>query len=393
MFNVTILKMKDIIKISIGFAIILFVIVGITKNFQKNTKKEEKISTTIETEISTLSENSMIKCIEQVIPITAKINQEQKETTKEEDNKEDTNILEEMLKTQISSIKAMEETKSQNENNENKIEEKEENTEPEQQEQIQLAETGVTTQIITNNPISENSNVTYGKVKIKNQTTYNLTEEMLQPDITIENKNIILFHTHSCESYTSSEKYPYTPTGNFRTTDLNFTVTRVGTELENHLKQYNYNVIHNTDYHDYPSYNGSYTKSLSTVENILKTNQSDIIIDIHRDAIGSRSDYAPTVKIGDTDEAAQIMFVIGTNEGGLWHPNWNQNLKFAIKIQEKAEEMYPGLFKPIMLTKSRYNQHTGKYASIIEVGATGNTLEQCLNSMKYLAKVMDEVLK
>lgn len=253
--------------------------------------------------------------------------------------------------------------------------------------------TGVTTQVITNKPITESYNVEYGKVKIKNETSYELTQEMLTPDITIENKNVLLFHTHSCESYTSSEKYPYTPTGTFRTTDLNFTVTRVGTELETYLKQYNYTVVHNTDYHDYPSYNGSYTRSLETVQNILGTYSSDIIIDIHRDAIGSRSDYAPTVKIGDTDEAAQLMFVVGTNGGGLWHPNWNQNLKFAIKIQEKAEELYPGLFKPIMLTNSRYNQHTGKYASIIEVGATGNTLEQALTSMKYLAKVMNEVIQ
>ena len=256
-----------------------------------------------------------------------------------------------------------------------------------------VEEAGVKTEVITNNPITESYNVEYGKVKIKNETDYELTQEMLTPDITIENKNIILFHTHSCESYTSSEAYPYTPTGNYRTTDLNFTVTRVGTELETQLKQYNYNVVHNTDYHDYPAYNGSYTRSLKTVQNILQTTSADIIIDVHRDAIGSRSDYAPTVKIGDTDEAAQLMFVIGTNAGGLWHPNWNQNLKFAIKIQEKAEEMYPGLFKPIMLTKSRYNQHTGKYASIIEVGATGNTLEQCLTSMKYLAKVMNEVIQ
>ena len=80
-------------------------------------------------------------------------------------------------------------------------------------------------------------------------------------------------------------------------------------------------------------------------------------------------------------------------DGGLPHPNCNQNLKFAIKIQEKAEELYPGLFKPIMLTKSRYNQHTGEYANIIEVGATGNTLDQCLTSMKYLAKVMNEVIQ
>lgn len=28
----------------------------------------------------------------------------------------------------------------------------------------------------------------------------------------------------------------------------------------------------------------------------------------------------------------------------------------------------------------------------MEVGATGNTLEQCLTSMKYLAKVMEQVI-
>ena len=46
-----------------------------------------------------------------------------------------------------------------------------------------------------------------------------------------------------------------------------------------------------------------------------------------------------------------------------------------------------------MLTDSRYNQHTGKYANIMEVGATGNTMDECLNSMKYLAKIFDEVMK
>ena len=173
-----------------------------------------------------------------------------------------------------------------------------------------MAEVGLQTQVITNNPLKESYNTQYGKVKIKNETEYQLTDDILKPDITIENKNIILFHTHSCESYTSSDAYPYTPTGTYRTTDLNFTVTRVGTELENQLKQYNYNVVHDTSYHDYPAYNGSYTRSLATVENILKQTPADIIIDVQRDAIGSRSDYAPIVKIGENDVAAQIMFVI-----------------------------------------------------------------------------------
>ncbi len=310
MFNVTVLKMRDIFKVIIGITFLVVVVLGISKIFHKDTKENSKVVQKIENGIKALSQFSMINCMDQTIPTMSSINEEYKNIAKEDDQKENKNILQEMLKTQISSVNAIKESEeiTNKENNEN-IQENEKNQTEEKQE-IQLAQEGLQTQVITQNPISENSNVTYKNVKIKNQTSYTLTEEMLNPDITIENKNIVLFHTHSCESYTSSEKYPYTPTGTFRTTDLNFTVVRVGTELENQLKQYQYNVIHNTDYHDYPSYNGSYTRSLATVENILKTNPSDIIIDVHRDAVGSRSDYAPTVKIGDTDEAAQIMFVI-----------------------------------------------------------------------------------
>ena len=180
--------------------------------------------------------------------------------------------------------------------------------------------------------------------------------------------------------------------GNYRTTDLNYSVARVGDELTNFLSKYGFNVTHNKTYHDYPAYTGSYTRSLKTVQGILQNLNSDIIIDLHRDAIGSNDNYAPTVKIGD-DYCAQMMFVIGTDGGGLSHPNWNYNLKFAIKIQEVANRLYPGLFKPVILRNSRYNQHLGKAACIIEVGATGNTLEQSIGSMKYLSKVMEEALK
>lgn len=400
MFNITVLKARDLIKYLAGMIIAITAIILISKTFNKTEIKQPVIEKEVKNKIGILSGKSLISSLEQTMPAIKSINKEQKETAKENTKKSNNDILETMLYTQISSIKGIEKMKEDAE----KQEAKEEDVQTEQEE-IAKEETnaentnkepeqaGTKTEVITNNPIAENANVQYGNIKIKNQTDYTLTEDMLKPDIEITNKNIVLFHTHSCESYTSSPNYTYTPTGTFRTTDLNYTVVRVGTELENNLKQYNYNVVHSKDYHDYPAYNGSYTRSLATVENILKQTPSDIIIDVHRDAVGSRSDYAPTVKIGETDEAAQIMFVIGTNNGGLWHPNWNQNLKFAIKVQEKAEEMYPGLFKPIMLTKSRYNQHTGKYASIIEVGATGNTLDQCLTSMKYLAKVMNEVLK
>lgn len=404
MFNVTVLKIKDIVKYLVGTIILIGIIVYTTRFFaykpneQKIEKKQEKVSIT---ETLKIKSNTLKKCLNKTIPVMAELEKE-KESKKTTNN--ENKIFESFLETEISSIKGMEETeKEKNQTEDSNGSDNKKNTSDEnksdsnnsitEDEKIILASnSGIKTEVVTPNPIAENANVQYGKVKIKNQTTYNLTEVILNPNIKIDNKNILIFHTHSCESYTPSEKYQYSQTGNYRTTDKNYSVIRVGNELENYLKQYNINVIHDTSYHDYPSYTGSYTRSLQTVENILKTNQSDIIIDLHRDAVGSRPDYAPTVKIGE-DYAAQIMFVIGTNEGGLWHPNWQQNLKFAVKVQQKAEEMYPGLFKPIMLTKSRYNQHTGKYANIMEIGSTGNTLDQCLNSMKYLSAVLNEILK
>ncbi|OKZ74107.1 MAG: hypothetical protein BHW00_05660 [Clostridium sp. 26_22] len=385
MFNVTVLKIGDIIKYLVGISIIVMLMV-FTARYFSSTKENKNTKN-----FKILQANSLTKCMEQEIPAMASVNSEN--DTQEQNETSKNNYLEQFLQTEISSIKGIQEAEEKVEVEDKNKNQNETTQNAETRNDVQLAQsTNTQTEVVTPNPISENYNVQYGNVKIKNQTTYNLTEDILKPDIKIDNKNIVIFHTHSCESYTSSEKYQYTQTGNFRTTDLKYTVTQVGSELENYLKKYNLNVVHDTSYHDYPSYTGSYTRSLKTVENILQTTPSDIIIDLHRDAIGSRADYAPTVKIGD-DYAAQIMFVIGTNEGGLYHPNWNQNLKFAVKVQQKAEEIYPGLFKPMMVTKSRYNQHTGKYANIMEVGATGNTLEQCLTSMKYLSAVLNEVMK
>ena len=250
------------------------------------------------------------------------------------------------------------------------------------------------TKVLAENNKSDKFTDIYQSVKIKNESQYKLTQEMVTPNIDFTNKkDIIIYHTHTCESYTPTAENSYVASGNFRTTDLNYNVTRVGQELTNNLISFGFNVKHDSTYHDYPAYTGSYTRALSTIQGILNNNtNSQLVIDLHRDALGSNSSYAPSVQIGD-EVAAQLMFVIGTDGGGLEHPNWLNNFKLAIKIQEKANEMYPGLFKPIILRDSRYNQHVTTGACIIEVGATGNTLEQCNISMKYLANVLKEVLK
>ena len=205
---------------------------------------------------------------------------------------------------------------------------------------IEQAEENVKTEAVSNN-VNPRYNYDYNGIKIYNSTKYKLTNEMLDiSNFSVNKDKILIYHTHTCESYTPTEKYNYQQTGNFRTTDLNFSVARVGEELKKQLESYNIKVIQNKTYHDYPSYNGSYSRSLTTANNMLNENKdADIVIDLHRDAIADSS-YAPKVKIGD-EYVSQMMFVIGTDIANSANSHWNENLKFAVKVQQKANEMYP----------------------------------------------------
>ena len=374
MINLAVIELKDIIKYLIKISVVIVIVVGLTKYFSsfKNKLNTEK--------------NSFLACLDTVIPSIKNVN---KKENKEQINK-NINPLKKVLGVEFGMVESI--TKNEEDKEDKKVSknDKEEN-EIDSEREVKEAQTGLNTEVLKNN-VPEKYTSEYKGVKVRNETDIKLTKEMLTPDVKVNKENIVIYHTHACESYTQTDKYKYKASGNFRTKDINYSVVRVGTELTKYLKYYGYNVVHDTTLYDFPSYNESYDRSLKGVAKILEENKkADILFDIHRDAIGD-SKYAPTVKIGE-EEAAQMMFVIGSNGGGSEHDNWNQNLKLAIKIQEKANELYPGLFKPIILRNSRYNQQLAKGASIIEVGATGNTLEQCLNSMKYLSKVLSEVVK
>lgn len=364
MVNVKVIKAKNAI---ISFGMIAFLLMSIIKIILVGKEK--------------IKEASLVPFIEDTI-ILANKNSLKEFKSMDRDN------TEKILTSELQMSKYIEEKDIERvENNQNNT------IENLKEEKIEEAKTGMTTEIVSGENINNKYTNEYNGVQIKNESKYELTEEMLIPNIELENKkDVIIYHTHTCESYTQSSGFEYVPSGNFRTTDLNFSVVRVGRELKNRLTNYGFNVIHNETYHDYPAYSGSYNRSLASIKNDLVTNpNSQIVIDLHRDAVGEAGTYAPTVKIGE-DYVSQIMFVIGTDGGGLTHKDWVQNLKYAIKIVQKGNELYPGLFKPIMVRNSRYNQHVAKAATIMEIGATGNTMEQCLNSMKYLSKVMNETI-
>ena len=393
MFNVRVINLRKLLKLAF-IIILIFILYAILSNLPYNTKNISLEQTDL------ISDNSDFPLIiakfifNQNIPGLSILNN-QSIIDSETSYLEGHSSIQYLIGQELSIIKSTKLAKepidySLNESVQSDISNSSDSSDSSSQ--LEHAPTNVATTVIENNVPNKYTD-SYNGVSIKNGTNYSLTEDILNPNnIDINKNDVMIFHTHTCESYTPTENYTYEESGTFRTIDLNFSVSRVGDALSDQLLSYGFNVTHDKTYHDYPAYSGSYGRSQATVENLLVSHPgTDIIIDLHRDAIADTS-YAPSVIIGD-ETVAQLMFVIGTDGGGLEHPNWQQNLKFAVKVQEKANELYPGLFRPILLRNSRYNQQLGKAACIIEVGATGNTLEQAIGSMKYLSKILDEVLK
>lgn len=232
-----------------------------------------------------------------------------------------------------------------------------------------------------------NGKIEVGNTKISNYSDLELNLDELAKPISINlnsNTDFLVFHTHATESYTVDSPY----VENYRSTNPEFNMISIGKSLVEQLEARDFSCLQDTILHDYPNYNGSYKHSLETITKYLKTKEFDFVMDIHRDAISRDLTYGPICEVNG-ENAAQLMFVIGTNASGLEHDNWMKNLKLAITIQNRANEMYPGLFRDINLSASRYNQHVSNGAFILEVGTTGNTMEEAKNSMKYFANVIE----
>ena len=386
MIRVSVVSTKEIFKLIIKivlFIVILVIIIGIIRyskrNFEKTSIDTNKYLSYITDEITVMGNlelNNKLSLNPEII-LDSEFRASKAITSRNMDSLELSNYDED----ENSKANIVNENESLNQSTEN--------VNSENLGEIKEVNTGVQTEVIKST-YKETYNYSVNGVKIKNETNFNLDELQLSTDnVNTDNKNVIIFHTHTCESYTQTENCKYEESGNYRTTNLEYNVSKVGDELGKYLTNYGFNVIHNKTYHDYPAYNGSYGRSLKTVSDILSKNKANIIIDLHRDAMNDET-YAPKVKIGD-EYVSQIMFVIGTDGSGLKHDNWKQNLEFAIKVQQKGNELYPGLFKPIILRNARYNQNLSSEAVIVEFGATGNTLEEATGASKYLAKVLSEI--
>ena len=230
-----------------------------------------------------------------------------------------------------------------------------------------------------------------GGLSIKNETSYDIDvsgmlSEGSQVKLPAGEPQILIIHTHSSEAYTPAGLDRYEASDTNRTEDTAYNIVRVGDELTALLQQAGLNVIHDREIYDYPSYTGSYERSGAAVQSYLEQYPGiAVVIDMHRDALGANGVVYKTMAEESGVCASQVMLLVGTDDSGLTHPNWRSNLSLALYLQNAVSAVHPTLMRPVSLVQQRYNQHLTGGSLILEVGSSGNTLQEALAAIRLFA--------
>lgn len=252
-------------------------------------------------------------------------------------------------------------------------------------------------------PISLARESNGGKMYIKNNSKHELDADDYK-DFTLpeyeetDEYTVLIVHTHGTEAYTPDGVLsdplddPYVT----RSKNNEENVVSIGALMAEVFEKNGIRTLHHAvaidatvdDFYD------SYTESGTVIRRTLRKYPSiKYVFDIHRDGLElSSGEKAKVICAVDGKRAAQVMSVIGSDT--LYdHPNWEENLAFAVKLQRRLEDNYTDFCRPINVKQNTYNQDYGPLSLLLEIGTDGNTLEEARYSAEILAGELADLIK
>lgn len=246
----------------------------------------------------------------------------------------------------------------------------------------------------------------YGDKYINNSTGYSpALEYLLNKQLFVGNTNagfspdkprVLVLHTHSTEAYSEKDAVSCESFDEYgRSNDKSENVVAVGKLISDELNRQGIWSVHCTVMHDSTQYKDSYANAAETIKKYLEKYPSiELVIDVHRDAvIKSSGEVVKAVTEVDGKEAAQVMCVVGTDFGGEECLRWEDNLSLALKLRSALNGSYENICRPVTLKSSTYNQEFSKYSILLEIGTSGNSLEEAKISAGLVAQAIADLLK
>lgn len=299
--------------------------------------------------------------------------------------------------------------KEQSEQKEEKSEEKtdfEENnktekTEVQSEETVETSAEAIKGKILEKYISPYKASLSYNNVYMKNSTDLKIDiKSFLDGNISFkieQNKEpqVLIIHTHTTETFMTDNTDYYTENFVSRSRDNSKNMAKIGDIVSEKLNSAGIKTLHDSTQHDYPNYSGSYSRSAQTINSYLKKYPSiKVVLDLHRDAVSAdNGDKTKLTTVIDGKKAAQVMIVMGSQSGNVTNfPNWKENLKLAVKLQQILEVKYPTLARPLSLNSKNYNQSLTTGSLLIEFGTDVNTLEEACYSAELVGNALVQLL-
>ena len=208
---------------------------------------------------------------------------------------------------------------------------------------------------------------------------------------------VLILHTHGTEAYVEHGATYHTDDGSefARSHNAKENVVAVGSVLADVLNRAGIPTLHSTVLHDSVQYKDSYVRSAETVKKYLETYPSiKLVIDLHRDSvINSNGDIIKPITLADGERCAQIKFTVGSSWSGDRYDSWEKNLSLALKLRRELNAVYTNICRPVSLESTTYNQELAPYSLLVEIGASGNSLEEAMCAANALGKILAPLVK
>ncbi len=245
----------------------------------------------------------------------------------------------------------------------------------------------------------------YGEILLSNTTSYSPDIEAARSseypipinldEYSEEHPLILIIHTHGTESYSPEGAISATAADMQRSSDTTRNMIAVGSLMSELLNDAGIPTLHCDIMHDLESYTRSYDLAADTVQKYLTEYPSiKYVFDVHRDAIiRTNGDMLRPITTINGEIAAQIMLLVGTNEKGADHPEWETNFTVATKLQERLTQKYQRFARPINIRGASFNEQFTPGSLLIEIGSAANSLSEAKNAAKYLTYAIIDMIK
>ena len=197
-------------------------------------------------------------------------------------------------------------------------------------------------------------------------------ETLAQKD---KNRSILLYCTHSDESYVPSDGKSSIPSEGG--------IYDVAESFRDSLEKKGVKAVLDKTSHD-PHDAGAYRRSRQTAMDLIRKNTPvAAVFDIHRDAI-PKEHYDAMV---NGEYMSRVRIVIGRS-----NQNRKANEQLAYKIKAIADKAYPGLIKDIYIGKGEYNQELSPRSLLFELGTHEISKEAAQKATDNLADVVHKAI-